>query len=122
MPQPPIIVSEGHDLVILKTVADAEMFLEGWAVREGKQVAYDADGVRLQLEVRTWVPRNWLGRLLRIHRDSVAVTAPLNQEGDPASLSALLRNYLSAVGRGPLPGAEANLGELIAAAKRYAGR
>ena len=121
-PTPPIIISEGHEIYILKTVADAELFLEGWAVREGKQVAYDAVGTRLQLNVRTWTPRHWLGRFLRIHRDTVTVTTHPDRDAEPSDLRALLRSYLSAVARDPLPGPDATLVDLIASARRYAGR
>lgn len=47
--EPPIVVVEGHDVMVFRTVDDAARALEGPDVLEGIYEAYDATGVRIDL-------------------------------------------------------------------------
>ena len=93
---PPIVLVEGHDVMICASVAVAERFLEPWAVQDGTARGFDALGRRLAFRVEATPRRGWWARLVKPAVRSVRVDVADSEPSGRSELEAALRDYVSA--------------------------
>lgn len=91
---PPIVLVDGHDVMMFASVADAERFLEPWAVEDGSAEGFDAQGRRLAFYVEPPSRGGVIGKLLGTPPGRVRI-ASAGGSSDPETLKAVLRQYLS---------------------------
>jgi hypothetical protein len=125
-PNPPIVLVEDQDVMVFKSVKEAEWFVEGWVVKEGRLRGFDADGHLLRFEVESRSVGGRLGRWLNMSRDETQISlAP----GDATAgedlrdlLIAFLRTATSSAPQSIPELALLPLATLVQRAARYAQR
>lgn len=100
--QPPIVVIEGKDVRVFRTVDEAARAVEGPDVLEGIYEAYDATGVRIEL-ASDGDPVDYSA--------AVSLSVPAVPEVEAARLCRLLLQYLEA--RGSTVAADASVALLL---------
>ena len=60
---PPIVLVDGHDVMICANVTIAERFLEPWAVEDGSSCGFDAVGRRLAFRVKLTRRAGWFDKM-----------------------------------------------------------
>jgi hypothetical protein len=116
---PPLVLVDGHDVMICATVAVAERFLEPWAVEDGSAEGFDATGRRLAFRVETTLPTGPWSKVFSSPREAVRIEAAEQEPSGGAELAAALRDYV----RATLPSERVEgvpVPELIALARRNA--
>jgi hypothetical protein len=86
--EPPIVVAEGNDVSVYRSLADVSRSLEAVDVDDGVYEAWDAPGHRLLLSTDPPFGR----ATMRSVHVSLAVDAPDSSSGLPPLLVALLRS------------------------------
>lgn len=95
--KPPIIVTEPGDVMVFKSVREAEVCLEAHDVREGRLKAYDSEGRLLSVEAESEPEQRVFGitivdpGIVKIGREESLVT----HEGE---LRHVLVEFLTAIG------------------------
>ena len=111
---PPIILVDGHDVMMFGSVAAAERFLEPWAVQDDSAAGFDAKGRKLAFYVEPHSQKGWMNKLFGTPPGRVRIVAAQGS-ADEATLKTVLGRYLSA--RKPdstAHGSSKSLEELIA--------
>ena len=93
MVRPPIIVNEHGDIHVFPSVEEAETYLEPVDVRNNEYVAYDSEGRRLILSVRSR-PRTFLFGLLTSNVETVAIGCEEEQPQHAEELRIVLAGSL----------------------------
>jgi len=114
---PPLVLVDGHDVMICASVGVAERFLEPWAVEDGSAYGFDATGRRLAFRIQPRPPAGFWSRLFGAAQGSVRIEPAEHEPTGRAELEAALKDYVRAtlpseqVDGVPVPG-------LIAMARR----
>jgi hypothetical protein len=92
---PPIILVDGHDLMMFGSVVEAERFLEPWAVEDGTARGYDAEGRKLAFRVERPSQRGLVPRLLGRPEGMVRITAADSVPQEQQVLRDILARFLT---------------------------
>lgn len=96
--KPPIIVTEPGDVMVFKSVREAEVFLEAPDVKEGQIKAYDSEGRPLSVEQESKPDLKLFGITLLVDPGMVKIGREESATIREDELRSLLVEYLIATG------------------------
>jgi len=114
--EPPIVIAEGHDVMIYPSVVHVLSDLEPWYPSNADYRAFDAHGRRLELVADPpVVPKRvfWFLWTDNAHTSSLSIRAVEREPSGAAELAGLLREWLRVLEVPLDPGEEPSLDDLL---------